>query len=514
MRVIYLFCLLALYQTFAIEIYQISKNTRFIFQKRDEISIPVNNVRIELNLVLDTIYSEVDHLRLQVKNASSLCDKTPTDTYCTSTLSQINGEMKDTIRIRDELRAFTRVTKRNKRFLEECLFVMAYMMVTRNQTDSVQEMIKVQQQYINDTTKALNERIETLEGYVIKTNNINYLQSLLLSVMRYNSLVSNLLDLVIQKDGTKLFYAADYLNFSRIIDDVNGSLEKNTSLYSTSKLEIFKSSLIQACPQKNGLNMTLIVPIRGNDSDHFLYTVHEVPFLDTRGKFRIIRQHNEYLAYNPKTNNTVTFRESEMKRCKELGSTKICPMNKEVREQNCEIEAFFNNTQCGEGTPYTGKSFILFLKPNSLYLFTEEETITLKCFENYTFTVNYSIHIKIPYNCSIIIGKDIFRHSEIQLNSTIITPSMNLTQLKLENLKDAFDRDSLFKIAARAITSLDQLTKDNIFEIRGLNEPTGFWNWISNNQWFFTVLVIALLLLVRMSISILILLKDPSPYGV
>lgn len=81
---------------------------------------------------------------------------------------------------------------------------------------------------------------------------------------------------MINKDGDRMFYLAEYLNFSQMMDNLNTTLEEDSSLYSTSKLRIFKTSQFEICPRKNGMNITIAVPIKGEYSDHFLYRVHEI----------------------------------------------------------------------------------------------------------------------------------------------------------------------------------------------------------------------------------------------
>lgn len=226
--------------------------------------------------------------------------------------------------------------------------------------------------------------------------------------------------------------------------------------------------------------------------------------MNKKGKWRIIRQHNEFLAYNPKIGNALTFHEDEMEVCKELEGTKICPLKKEQREANCEIRTFFNETNCQEGVPFASNIFTLFLKPDNLYIFPRKRTtISIKRWETFTFTVNYNVFIKIPQNCSIIVGKEEFKASETKMNTTIFSPSMNLTQLKFEDLKDSFDESSLTKIASHTITKLDELLKRNADYVPEVEISTGSVDGTDMSGYLIIFYIIGIIFCIRMIAMIL-----------
>lgn len=101
----------------------------------------------------------------------------------------------------------------------------------QDQLQIINDTLKVQQEYIINMRTAMNSRFESLERYIKQANNINHLQTLLLTVIRYNALLSNLIDLILYNDGARMYYLAEYKNFSIIIDGLNNTLEGDRTLY-------------------------------------------------------------------------------------------------------------------------------------------------------------------------------------------------------------------------------------------------------------------------------------------
>lgn len=97
MQAIYIICLLFIHQPAAIEIYEISNSSKFLFYEIDRISIPVENVETKLNLKLDRIFLEVENLRWEVHRTKGRCADFPTDTFCYGTIGQLGREMNSTL---------------------------------------------------------------------------------------------------------------------------------------------------------------------------------------------------------------------------------------------------------------------------------------------------------------------------------------------------------------------------------------------------------------------------------
>lgn len=192
MKSTYFICLLFAYLTSGIEIFEISKTAQFIFQEQGNMSIPEDTTKIRLSLVLDKIYQEVEDLRIEVNKTSHLCSNYSGDTYCMNTLKQLEMEMKDTYEIRKELGYLSGPTREKRSLLEVCMFQLTFNISPDFTIEAINNTIKIQQEYINNTVRALNKRFETIEKYIIQTNTLNYLQTLLLSVTRYNNLLTNL----------------------------------------------------------------------------------------------------------------------------------------------------------------------------------------------------------------------------------------------------------------------------------------------------------------------------------